>query len=157
MVRRSKEEEFKKVGVAGDPYDPQSPEPFQKSKLNWEQQYTGKHQVLWEFHQHLINLRRTHPALKQLDKHSLEVSSHETKKLLLMRRYAESSQIYFVINFGDRAATFEADAHSQNWQKILDTAEPKWLGAGSTLPEKLAAHEPAEIPAKTFALYKASV
>jgi maltooligosyltrehalose trehalohydrolase len=154
MVRRSKEEEFKKVGVAGDPYDPQSPEPFQKSKLNWQQQYTGKHQVLWEFHQHLITLRRTHPALKQLDKHRLEVSSHETNKLLLMRRYAEESQVFYVMNFGDRAATFEADSHSQNWQKILDSAEKKWLGTGSTLPEKLKAQESAEIPPQTLALYQ---
>ena len=155
MVRRSKEEEFKKVGVAGDPYDPQSPEPFQKSKLNWQQQYTGKHQVLWEFHQHLITLRRTHPALKQLDKHRLEVSSHETNKLLLMRRYAEESQVFYVMNFGDRAATFEVDVHSQNWQKILDSAEKKWLGPGSTLPENLKAQESAEIPPQTLVLYQA--
>ncbi|MBW4487337.1 MAG: malto-oligosyltrehalose trehalohydrolase [Trichocoleus desertorum ATA4-8-CV12] len=157
MVRRSKEEEFKKVDVAGDSYDPQAAATFQNSKLNWEQQYTGKHQVLWAFHQHLINLRRAHPALKQLDKHHLEVSSREADKLLLMRRYAEESQVFLVINFGDRAATFAADSHSQNWQKILDTAEPKWLGAGSTLPEKLAAYESAQIPAQTFALYEAYV
>nr|WP_199299284.1 malto-oligosyltrehalose trehalohydrolase [Trichocoleus sp. FACHB-46] len=157
MVQRSKEEEFEKVGMAGDPYDPQSPEPFQKSKLNWEQQYTGKHQVLWEFHHHLITLRRTIPALKQLDKHCLEVSSRETDKLILMHRYAEGSQVFYVINFGDRAASFEADPHSQNWRKILDSSEPKWLGSSSTLPEKLTAHESAEIPAKTFALYEASV
>lgn len=157
MVQRSKEEEFKKVGVAGEPYDPQSPEPFQKSKLNWEQQYGGKHQVLWEFHQHLITLRRTIPALKQLDKHRLEVTSDETDKLLLMRRYTEENQIFYVINFGDRATTFETNSHSQNWQKILDTAEPKWLGSGSTLPDKLVANEVAKIPAKTFALYEASV
>nr|WP_290224797.1 malto-oligosyltrehalose trehalohydrolase [Trichocoleus desertorum] len=157
IVQRSKEEEFKKVGVAGDPYDPQSPEPFEKSKLNWEQQYGGKHQVLWEFHQHLITLRRTHPALKQLDKHRLEVSSCEADKLLLMRRYAEESQVLLVLNFGDRAARFEADSHSQNWRKILDSSEPKWLGSGSTLPEKLTVQESVEIPAQTFALYEASV
>lgn len=153
LIRQSKEEEFKQVGYDGEVYDPQAPETFHQCQLNWEKQEVGKHRTLWLFYQHLIQLRNNHPALKKLDKNCLEVICNEEQKLLLMHRWCDTAQVYYVMNFGDRDLTFDADPPDGSWQKLLDSADPKWSGPGSSLPQKLIPLEPLTIPAKSFALY----
>ncbi len=155
-VRRSKEEEFQKAGYRGQPQDPQSPSTFAQCQIEWEKQLEGKQQTLWEFYQHLIRLRRSHAVLKNLDNKNLDVSSHELEKLILIHRYCEEEHIFYILNFSDRAVTFEANLPNGNWEKLLDSSEKKWLGSGSTLPEKLVPKTAIAIPAESFALYHAS-
>jgi maltooligosyltrehalose trehalohydrolase len=154
MVRRSKEEEFKKVGHGGDVYDPQSVEVFNQCKLDWERQQKGNHQNLWNFYQHLIQLRHSHPVLKKLDKKCLSVSCHEESKLMFVHRWRESDQVYYLMNFSDRPQTFEANPPDGSWEKILDSADSIWAGPGSALSTKLLPSQSVTIPAKGFALYK---
>lgn len=153
-VRRSKDEEFKKAGIVGDSYDPQSPETFQHCILNWQQQESGKSQILWQFYQQLIHLRQTHPVLKRLDKQQLKVSSHEEDKVLWMRRFADDAQVFYGMNFGDRAASLTLDIPTGNWQKLLDSADEKWMGPGSNSPEKVTSGDLITLPPKSFVLYQ---
>lgn len=155
MVRKSKRDEFLQVGKEEDFQDPQAPETMKKCILNWEEQKEGKHKVLWEFYQHLIDLRRTNPALKKLDKKSLEVCSLEEEKLLFMRRYSGVNQVYYIMNFSDRTVVFQTDPPSGSWQKLLDSSDSKWMGPGSAMPEKLLPGETLTIQPKSFTLYQA--
>ena len=154
-IQKSKDEEFKQTGYEGESYDPHSVEIFEQCKLNWDLQYQGEHQVLWQLYQHLIQLRRSHPALKKLDKQSLEVVVNEDDRLLIMRRWSDQEQVLVVMNFSDRVVTVNSGIPKDSWQKILDTAEEKWRGLGATLPEKLSSNQPLTAPAKSFALYQA--
>ncbi|XWK86156.1 MAG: malto-oligosyltrehalose trehalohydrolase [Phormidium sp.] len=154
-VRKSKKEEFLQAGHEKDFQDPQDQGTFNKCVLNWEEQDEGKHKVLWEFYQELIFLRRINEALKVLDKKKLEVSSREEEKLLFMRRYSDENQVFYVMNFSDRTLTFDAEAPSGSWQKLLDSADIKWMGLGATMPDKLIPGELLTIPAKSFVLYQA--
>ncbi len=154
MIRRSKEEEFRKVGHEGDVYDPQSVEVFNQCKLDWERQWQGNHQTLWNFYQHLIQLRRDHPALKKLDKRCLSVSCDKESKLMFVHRWRKSEQVYYLMNFNDRPETFTANPPDASWEKILDSADSTWAGPGSSLPTKLIPSESITIPAKSFALYQ---
>ena len=154
-IQRSKNEEFKQTGYEGESHDPHSPEIFEQCKLNWELQHEGEHQVLWQLYQHLIQLRKSHPALKKLDKQSLEVTVNEADRLLIMRRWSDHEQVLAVMNFSDRAVTIADGIPTGSWQKILDTAEIKWHGSGATLPEKLSSDQPSTVPAKSFTLYQA--
>jgi maltooligosyltrehalose trehalohydrolase len=153
-VRKSKDEEFKLAGVETDSYDPQAPETMHQCRLNWEAQLTGKQQVMWNFYQHLIQLRKTHPALKTLDKRQLKVSSLETEKIILLHRWQDDRQVFYVMNFSDRPITFTPEIPAASWQKLLDSAAPDWLGSGATMPEKLSSSAPITIPAKSFVLYQ---
>jgi maltooligosyltrehalose trehalohydrolase len=153
-IRKDKQQEFKIFEGRGEFQDPQSPESFQKCKLNWEKQTEGKHKILWEWHQHLIQLRRTIPALKKLDKTSLEVSSIEAEKILFLRRWTDDSQIFCILNFNKQQVIFNPALPQGNWQKILDSADAKWMGAGSTLPEKIASEQELTIKPQSFALYE---
>lgn len=156
-VRKAKAEELKQAGVEAESYDPQDPATMQRSRLNWQQQYQGKHQTLWEFYQQLIQLRKTHPALKKLDKQSLAVFSQEAEKLLFLHRWADEGQVFYVMNFNDRAITLSVSPPKGHWQKLLDSADDRWLGPGATLPEKLTSDQPVTIPAKSFVLYQTSI
>jgi maltooligosyltrehalose trehalohydrolase len=154
-VRQGRAKEFEHMGFSDGAYDPQSPEIFQQCKLNWEQQEQGKHHILWKFYQHLIQLRRRHPVLKKLDKTNLEATCHEANKLLLMHRWSDSAQVFYIMNFGDREVTFDVDPPVGSWQKLLDSSDSNWQGPGATLPEKLTPFQSVTISAKSFALYQA--
>jgi maltooligosyltrehalose trehalohydrolase len=153
-VRKSKAEEFQRSGVKGEAYDPQSPETLKRSRLNWELQLEGKHKILWEFYQHLIQLRKTHPALKKLDKKSLTVLSQEAEKLLFLHRWSDDGQVFYLMNFSDRPVSFLTKLPSGNWQKFLDSTEEKWLGPGASMPDKLFSDESITLSAHSFTLYQ---
>jgi maltooligosyltrehalose trehalohydrolase len=153
-IRKHKQQEFQIFEDRGEFQDPQSPESFQKCKLNWEKPREGKHKILWEWHQHLIQLRRTIPALKKLDKTSLEVSSIEAEKILFLRRWTDDSQIFCILNFNKQQVDFTAALPQGNWKKILDSVDAKWMGAGSTLPEKITSEQELTVKPQSFALYE---
>jgi len=153
-IRKDKQQEFKIFEGRGEFQDPQSPDSFQKCKLNWELPTKGKHKILWEWHQHLIQLRRTIPALKKLDKTSLEVSSIEAEKILFLRRWTDDSQIFCILNFNEQQVAFTPALPQGNWKKILDSAEAKWMGPGSTLPEKITSDPELIVTPHSFALYE---
>jgi len=44
--------------------DPQAPETFQRSKLNWQERENEPHADLLDWHRRLIHLRHNHPALR---------------------------------------------------------------------------------------------
>lgn len=154
MVRKSKEEEFKALVGEGEVYDPQSPDTFNKCKLNWEDRKSGKHKALWELYQQLIQMRQSIPALKKLDKGSLEASSVEADKILFLRRWSDDNQIFSILNFNQQDVNFQANVPSGNWRKILDSADTKWMGSGSALPEKLTSGQELTIKPLSFAVYE---
>ncbi len=153
-IQQSKQEEFAAFVGQGELQDPQSANTFQKCKLNWEKRETGKHKVVLEFYRQLIKLRKTIPALKNLEKKSIEVSCNEKDKVLQVRRWSHESQILYMMNFNKEHISFTPTVPSNNWQKILDSSDIKWMGAGATLPERLMAGEALTIPAQSFAVYE---
>jgi len=84
VVREGRKEDFADFQIEGEFIDPFSPDTFNKCQLNWEQRKEGKHKVMLELYQHLIQLRRTIPALKNLDKKNLEASAIEEDKLIFL-------------------------------------------------------------------------
>ncbi|WP_449419771.1 malto-oligosyltrehalose trehalohydrolase [Phormidium nigroviride] len=153
-IRKDKQEEFKVFEGRGEFQDPQNDDTFNNCKLNWEKQQEGKHKVLREWHQKLIQLRRTIPAMKKLDKKNLDVSSNEEEKILFLRRWSDDSQIFCILNFNAEDVTFTSVLPQGNWKKILDSSEEKWMGSGSQLPEKIALGQELTIKPHTFALYE---
>ena len=154
VVREGRKKDFAAFHIEGEFIDPFSTDTFQKCKLNWEQRQEGKHQVMLELYQHLIQLRRTIPTLKTLDKQNLEASVIEEDKLMFLHRWSQNSQIFCIMNFSDKDVSFNATPPSGNWQKALDSSEPKWMGSGSTLPEKLMQEQKLTIRPHSFVLYQ---
>lgn len=152
-VREGRKKEFAAFHLEGEYKDPESHDTFHESQLKWNWQ-EGKHKVLRELYQHLIQLRQSIPALKNLDRKNLEASAIEEDKLLFLHRWNDESQIFCIMNFNDKDVNFNPTLPNGNWQKILDTSEPKWMGSGSTMPDKLIAEQQLTIRPQSFALYQ---
>ncbi|HEY9673567.1 MAG TPA: malto-oligosyltrehalose trehalohydrolase [Waterburya sp.] len=152
-VRQGRKREFADFHMEGEFIDPFSLDAFHRSQLKWEKRQEGKHKALLELYKHLIQLRRTMPALKTLDKQNLEASAVEDDKLLFLRRESNGSQIYCIMNFNDKNVTFQASPGGI-WRKILDSADTQWMGSGSSMPEKLIREQEVTICPQSFALYE---
>ena len=155
-IRQDKEREFQQLLDSGKFNNPQDANTFYKCKLNWEQHQQGQHQVLWNFYRRLIELRRTVPALKQLSKETLDCSCLEAENLLFVRRWAETSQVFYGINFSTNPVKFEPNIPQGNWQKVLDSAEESWKGPGSSLPQVIQPQQSVSIPPLTVGVYQIS-
>lgn len=154
VVREGRKKDFAAFQAEGEFIDPFSPDTFQKCQLNWDKRQEGKHKVLLDLYQHLIHLRRTIPALKTLDKQNLEASVIEEDKLMFLHRWSQNSEIFCIMNFNDKDVSCKTTPPSGSWQKILDSSELKWMGSGSTLPDKLMQEQEVTIKAHSFVLYQ---
>ena len=84
MGRRS---EFAAFGWAPDDVpDPQSPQTFIRSKLDWTEPTAGEHAQLLDWHRRLVALRRSHPDLASGDLAEVDVAFDETARWLRFTR-----------------------------------------------------------------------
>ena len=129
-VREGRKDEFKSFSWKGEPPDPQSEDTFKRSTLNWEKQFQGKHKTLWDFYKRLLELRRTMPALKHLDKENLEATAMPRERFITLRRWHGDSQILMLMNFNDAPLTLTVPVPEGTWKKLLDSSESSWIGPG---------------------------
>jgi len=153
-VRKGRKREFAAFHLEGEYVDPQNPDTLLKSRLDWEKRQEGKHKVLREFYQQLIRLRRTIPALNNLSKQNLNAYCLEENQLIFLHRWSDDSQILCLMNFNDQDVSFTATLPQGNWQKILDSADGKWMGSGATLPENIMSEQVLKINAHSLAIYQ---
>lgn len=137
-VREGRREEFREFQWKGEPPDPQDEATFLRAKLNHRLRQQGHHQVLCDFHRELIRLRRSRPALACLSKQKMEVISHEDHRVLLLRRWAEGQEVFIVFHFGQKDASVSLPIPRGHWHKLLDSADERWRGGGSSIPAELA-------------------
>jgi maltooligosyltrehalose trehalohydrolase len=137
-IRQEKEAEFQAAGSPGEFPDPAGLKTFYNCKLNWNLRQEEPHQQLWKFYQHLIQLRRSIPALKKLDKNRQTVDWDEKERWIVIQRWDGESRIFLLMNFNEKTVVYPANMPEGHWQKRLDSAAEKWMGSGSSLPESLA-------------------
>ena len=97
-------EEFARMGWNPDDVaDPQDPDTFRRSKLDWDEPDSGRHARLLAAYRRLAELRRTHADLTDpaFDSTSCEVD--EESRVFRMRR----GSLLVVVNLGDGAAEVE--------------------------------------------------
>jgi maltooligosyltrehalose trehalohydrolase len=155
-VREGRKREFEAFHLAGEPPDPESPKTFADCKLNWEKRKEGKHKVIWSLYQHLIELRRTIPALAKRDRQNIEVGFQEAEKIVWWCRWCENDRILCLMNFNQSDTVFEPKLMINGWRKILDSADEKWQGVGSLSPQEISSGEKLTLRSQSFALYENS-
>ncbi len=110
------------------------------------------HRTLWEFYQELFRLRRTMPALASLDLERIAVAADEATQVLTVRRWAGESQTLDPLQLQRpraelsqppaRAILPRGHPHAEppetgggrGWVTLLDSADPRWRGPGSSDP-----------------------
>jgi maltooligosyltrehalose trehalohydrolase len=151
-VRRGRREEFKAFAWQGEPPDPQDEGTFLRANLNRSLRGEGHHAVLYEFYKELFRLRKTVAALANLSKEQMEVLGYEKDQVLFLRRWSGSSEVFAVFNFGDAKATVALEATEGRWRKLLDSADERWQGGGTSVPEILPSEGEATLTLSPMAL-----
>jgi maltooligosyltrehalose trehalohydrolase len=154
-VRAGRREEFASFAWAGEPPDPQDEETFLRAKLNHQLKRDGKFRILWDFYRELLRLRRELPALTVLSKERSEVLGYDDQRVLLLRRSGDSDVATTILNFNQAPVSLRIAMGAGRWRKALDSAEPRWAGAGGTLPLEFEGGEDAELqlPPSSAALF----
>lgn len=129
-VRQGRREEFAAFAWQGEPLDPQSEETFLLSKLDHGLRQVGDHRVLWEFYRELLRVRRTVLAYSIPDER--EVYEDDQQKVLWVRRGGNGRATALGLNFHDRPAFLRFPWPAGLWEKLVDSAEARWRGPGST-------------------------
>ncbi len=156
-VRKGRKNEFASFGFNGTPVDAQDEETFKRSKLNWGKRNTAEHKVMLSFYKKMIELRKTLPGLKKLDKRSIEISIEEKQKLLFWRRWYNRNELFCVMNFSKNDVSFSFTASDGKWKKIIDSAAEVWRGGGTLLPDIIENKQNLNIRMSSFALYQKEV
>ncbi len=136
-VRRGRRDEFAAFRWRGALPDPQDEVTFLNAKLNHGLRRDGQRGVLLEFYRELIQFRKQNPALACLSKESMDVRAIEERGLLSLHRWKGDSEVMALFNLNDNQAAAASPVPAGRWQKRLDSAEERWHGRGSAVPERL--------------------
>jgi maltooligosyltrehalose trehalohydrolase len=152
-IRQGRKHEFKTFDWNEEPPDPHDIETFMHSKLNWQLIEQKNHRILLELYRELIRLRKTVPALANLNKESLAVWADEKQKLLTVKRGKENSKTVALFNFSKTDARTGDLRNQKPLKKIFDSSDRKWKGPGTRLPETMAQDGSGVLNPESFALY----
>ena len=86
-VREGRRSEFVAFGWRPEEVpDPQAPETFERSKLNWSEPARAPHAGLVDWHHRLIRLRKTEPALTDVRLESVKCRFDESARWFVLER-----------------------------------------------------------------------
>jgi maltooligosyltrehalose trehalohydrolase len=114
--------------------DPQDPETFSRSKLDWAEPEKEPHRSLFEVYQRLLRLRREQPELADPWLYRVEVSWDDEDRWLVVHRGA----LRVVANLADVPREIELD-RVVDGVLVATADEPRLDGATVTLPPESAA------------------
>ncbi len=155
-VRAGRREEFSHFKWAGEPPDPQDEQTFHRSRLRRSLDLEERQQALLDFHKELIRLRKRVPALIQLSKTEMDVSSFEREKVLAVRRWHGENEVLIIFNFNNDPVRMPGPFPHGLWHKRLDSEDDRWLGAGGSAPPVMESRTgaPFEVRSKAVVVFE---
>lgn len=110
---------------ADDIPDPQDPQTFLRSKLNWDEVDEGRHAQLLDFYRGLITLRRSEPDMADAWLQHLVIDFDEDERWIVMRR----GHIAVACNLGEQSVSVPVTG-----EMLLAWGEPEVGAHGTELP-----------------------
>jgi maltooligosyltrehalose trehalohydrolase len=153
-VRKGRKQEFAAFHAQGEAPDPQAESTFLASKLDHSLAVQSSHRVLLDFHTELIRLRKELAALQRSTTFEVTVCGpHDC--LSVHYEYDEGGFLAF-FNFNENLSRVTSMTSGKEWRKVLDSAEGKWLGPGSGVPEEIdfEAQTELKLAARSFCLFR---
>jgi len=144
-VRNGRREEFASFAWKGEVPDPQSEATFQTCKLNPALALDGSHKSLLEFYRELIRMRKQLKPVALADRDAIEIQVSEHEKTLSIRYKAGDEEAFLFLCFSPVPAPVEAPLPPGCWSKRLDSADEKWNGPGSQVPDEVASDAGAKL------------
>jgi maltooligosyltrehalose trehalohydrolase len=124
LVTEGRRKEFEDFAIPDEFADPQSPETFRKSKINWALAGEPRHAAVLRLYRHLIALRKRWPCLSNGRKDLIRMAIDEEERWLSMDRIDPGgSRMVLLCNFGPANKTLSLDTRESDWRMVL------WTGA----------------------------
>jgi maltooligosyltrehalose trehalohydrolase len=157
-VRKGRKAEFASFRWKGEVPDPQSARSFEQSKLRHSRKRKHPHQTLHQLHAELIRLRRSMPALMDIEKETIDVMTIDRAQLLVVHYRHHTRSLLLVLAFAQRSVTAELPVPSGTWRLVLNSATRTWRGPGSKLPRQLRSTGGVRLALarRSFAVYEAT-
>lgn len=124
QVRKGRKAEFSAMHNEGTAPDPQAPETFQQSKLNWNAIQESQSTRMLAFYKALINLRKTHLCLRMSDREATRVHVFKDQNCLVLERGLTGSPdlVVFALNFSKNPQNLSVPAGVKLKLMLLDSA-----------------------------------
>ncbi len=122
--------------------DPQDYKTFERSKLDWSELLNVPHQEMLEWHRHLIQLRRSEPALSDGERESVHTHHDEKDSWLVVKR----GSISVACNLGNRTRSIPLSAGGHRVLLSSSTLKDSVCDAVSLPPESVAILKQEELP-----------
>jgi maltooligosyltrehalose trehalohydrolase len=108
----------------GDFPDPEDDRTFYASRLTPQGNWQEENKALFAFYKDMINLRKTHPALRHLEKKHTEVQVDKEKKMVTLTRWHHEYKLIGFFNL----STKEVEITSPRGTQILNSEWKKYGG-----------------------------
>ena len=120
-VRRGRMKEMEADNKNSFCADPQDRSTFEKSKVNHSLLKKKRNREIFRYYRDLIELRKTHPALKNLEKNQMEIRTFERKRTIVIRRLEPGvEELALVYVLGAEGVTLN-QLFGGRWEKIFDS------------------------------------
>lgn len=152
-VREGRKQEFAAFHADAEPPDPGDPETFRRSKLDWDIRGGGRHAALLRWYTALIGFRSRLSAPVRRESESFDVDADEKYRTIVMRR-GDPDGIAVIMHFGADECPVSIGGPPVNWRRVIDAAEPEYLGPGGALPETAESSDTLTAGPYAFAVYQ---
>jgi maltooligosyltrehalose trehalohydrolase len=129
LVRKGRQEEFSYFKWKGEVPDPHAENTFEACMLSWAVETSPEAQALFHFYKHLIQFRKTRPAMQGRTRESCNVLSPEGNVICFERKF-QDDELLVVLNFNKHVTTFRIPANGK-LRRIFDSSATQWGGPGA--------------------------
>jgi maltooligosyltrehalose trehalohydrolase len=152
LVRKGRKEEFSYFQWKGEVPDPFSEKTFRQCMLSWAVETAPDAQTLFSFYQHLIEFRKTRPAMNGRTRDSLNVLTSEDKVICFERKYKED-HLLFILNFNKHKTSFISPA-TKTFKNIFDSSTVKWGGTGPARIIEIQPHQRVDLNPESVLIFE---
>ena len=156
-VREGRRKEFEAHNWEIQYIDPQNEQAFVKSKINHNLRLSSdSNRELFSYYRELIKLRKSHSALRCLEKRSISVSFSTKEKILSIYRQSDSEELLLICNLAPNESKRREVSEAKTWKKIHDSNVSSCSSGENKLccaPEILSFDHNLSFPPFTFAIY----
>lgn len=128
-VREGRKREFAAFHLEGEAPDPVSEDTYQQSKLQWGLIEQEPHRSLLSFYKKLIDLKKTHPVMRDLDRETVAADGFEEKELIRVQRVSGEYHLVAILNFSKSSQEALLPSGHLVWHKLLASSDPEWGGS----------------------------
>lgn len=128
-ICQGRKEEFKSFEWSYEPPDPQDPETFERSCLNWDFNGDFHKKKLLAFYKKLIKIRKYVQGITFTDREKLTIESPPGKNILIAKRKGKDRLLYCILNFENELVKINlGNNETDTFDILLNSAEARWGG-----------------------------